>query len=129
MKFYFLDTSIIIDYHKNKKEVTEFIDNLEGSLTSSYICLAELYEGIYRVKNSQEAEKAVLNFFENLTNVYGINFEIAQKFGQLRADLKSRGKVIGDMDTLIAATCITNGLTLITHNKKHFSRIPELKIL
>ena len=128
MKSYFLDTSIIIDYHKNKKEITELVDNLEGNLTSSYICLAELYEGIYRVKDSQEAEKAVLNFFENLTAVSGINLEVAQKFGYLRADLKNRGKVIGDIDTLIAATCINYNLTLITHNQKHFARIPDLKI-
>lgn len=128
MNSYFLDTSIIIDYHKNKKEITELIDNIEGGLTSSYICLAELYEGIYRVKNSQEQEKAILNFFESLDEIFGLNQDIAKKFGELRAQLKSKGNIIEDMDLLIAATCSANGQILITHNQKHFSRIPDLKI-
>lgn len=128
MNSYFLDTSIIIDYHKNKKEITELIDNIEGGLTSSYICLAELYEGIYRVKNSQEQEKAILNFFESLDEIFGLNQDIAKKFGELRAQLKSKGNIIEDMDLLIAATCLANSQILITHNQKHFSRIPDLKI-
>lgn len=128
MKSYFLDTSIIIDYHKNKTEVTQLIDNIEGEIASSYICLAELYEGIYRVNNSQEQEKAVLNFFENLNHIFGIDHQIAQKFGQIRKELKTKGEVIEDIDILIAATCLVNDQILITHNYKHFARVPDLEI-
>ena len=51
MKTYFLDTSVIIDYLRGKEEQVTLINELKGKLVSSYICLSELYEGIFRSKN------------------------------------------------------------------------------
>ena len=41
---------------------------------------------------------------------------------------RKRGEAIGPMDTLIAATVLDHGATLITHNTIKFSRIPGLLI-
>ena len=129
MKSYFVETSVIIDYLKNKQHAVQLIDSLHGDVTSSYICLAELYEGIFRMTSNKELqEKAVNRFFNSLDEIYGINFEVAQKFGQLRAQLKSKGKIIEDFDLLIATICIVYNLTLITYNEKHFSRLDQLNI-
>jgi len=35
---------------------------------------------------------------------------------------------MGTIDTLIAAHALALGLTLVTHDEKHFSRIPALTI-
>lgn len=129
MNTYLLDTSVIINYLRNKGSAVETINNLAGELTSSYICLAELYEGISRVKEKGEAEKEVLNFFTGLNQLFSIDEDIAKTFGQIRASLKTKGQVIEDLDILLAATCITKGLALITANPKHFSRITNLEIL
>jgi len=40
--------------------------------------------------------------------------------------LRKTGKTICDADILIAAHCIVNGYTLITHNTKHFENIEGL---
>lgn len=48
-------------------------------------------------------------------------------FAELKADLKLKGTPIDDFDLLIGATAITNNLTLVTDNTKHFSRIEKLK--
>ena len=80
MKRYFIETSVIVDFLRNKGNAVEVIENLEGELTSSFICLAELYEGIYRVKDKERVEKAVLNFFTGLGEVYGLDREIAENF-------------------------------------------------
>jgi predicted nucleic acid-binding protein len=63
-----------------------------------------------------------------MSHIYGLNQEIAQKFGQIRAKLKRKGQIIDDLDILIAATCLANNLVLITENQKHFKRIEELEI-
>jgi len=105
------------------------MEDLEGERTSSFVCLAELYEGVARSRNRQEEENNLVKFFSRLNNVFGLDNEVAKKFGEVRSALKKSGNVIEDMDILIAATCITYNQILITHNKKHFSRIPELKIL
>lgn len=51
----------------------------------------------------------------------------AQVFGRLHADLERRGKPIGPYDLQVAAIAIANGLTLITHNVREFSRVDGLK--
>lgn len=129
MNGYLIDTSVIINFLRDKGSAVETINHLEGELASSYICLAELYEGISRVREKEKAEKAVLDFFTGLNSIYGVDREIAKNFGRIRADLKTKGAVIEDLDILLAATCIANNLTLITANLKHFSRVMGLEIL
>lgn len=129
MKSYFIDTSVIIDYIKGKERTGKLINTLDGDLTSSYFCLAELYEGIERVKNRDFHEKAALEYFGGLSEVHGLNLEIVKKFGSLRAKLKQQGNIIEDIDLFIAATCLVYDLILVTYNKKHFSRVPDLKML
>lgn len=129
MTLYLLDTSVIIDYVRAKPQTVRLINDLHGSLASSYLCLAELYEGVYRVRDQKVEEHIFREFFSNLSQVFGLDAETAQIFGQLRAFLKARGKVIEDMDLMIAATCLRHNCTFVTENKKHFDRIPNLQIL
>lgn len=129
MKSYLLDTSTIINYLRGVDQAVRTINAIEGDLCSSYICLSELYEGIYRVKEQEKAEKIVADFFQSLSEVYTIDEKIAKQFGEIRASLKKTGNVLEDIDIFIAATCLAYGLILITDNRKHFSRIKSLEIL
>lgn len=128
MKSYLLDTSVIIDYLRGKSEAVDLLNDLEGELYSSNICLAELYEGVYRVSNSQKIREGVINFFATLSGVFSVDEAVAEKFGQIRAGLKEKGNVIEDLDIFIAATCVAHDLTLITFNQKHFSHIENLRL-
>lgn len=128
MRRYLIETSIIIEYLRRKNDTVELIDKLEGELTSSVICLAELYEGIYRSKDYKKAEEGVLIFFKGLSEVYGLDQETAKEFGRIRTELKIDGKVIEDLDIFLAATCIAQGLTLVIRNHKHFERVNGLSI-
>lgn len=129
MKRFLIETSVIIDYLRGKKEAVKLINGLEGELTSSFICLAELYEGVYRLKKYKKAEVGVLHFFRGLSEIYGLDKEIAKSFGRIRYELKKKGKRIEDLDILIAATCFAHNLILVTKNTRHFSRVEGLKIL
>lgn len=125
---FFLDTSIIIDYVKGKEDAQKIFKELYGNLTSSYICLAELLEGAYRSRNTVDIKNESMALFSRLDNIFGIDMQTAEEFGKIKALLSKKGELIGDIDTLIAATCIAHDLTLITQNKKHFSRIKKLKL-
>lgn len=128
MKRYFLETSVIVNFLRNRNGAVELIESLEGELVASHISLAELYEGISRVKNPKELEKGVIDFFTGMSEVYGLDAEIAKHFGQTRALLKQKGNVIEDLDILLGATCLAHNLTIVTYNIKHFERIPNLDI-
>lgn len=123
-----VETSAIIDYLRGKKEAVEGLENLEGEICGSFVCLGELYEGIVRSKDKGKAESAVKMFFSGLSLVYGLDEETAENFGKIRADLRQRGRVIEDLDILIAATCKAHDLILITQDIKHFSMVKDLKI-
>lgn len=128
---YLLDTSIIINYLKNKVEVVELISSFSQLISTSHLCVGELYEGVFREatkEKSRKSEKKILNFIADLDKVWGIDQEIVREFGRIRATLKKAGKVIEDIYIFIAATCITHDLVLVTGNIKHFSRIKGLKI-
>ncbi len=128
MSTYLLDTSVIIDYFRGKPDAVKLLDTTDGEFFSSYICLAEIYEGIHRGSNKEKMAYAANIFFSSLSGMYGVDQGIAKKFGEIRANLKKKGNVIEDLDLLLAATCLVHGLTLMTYNKKHFSRIKDLSI-
>lgn len=127
MSGYLLDTSVVIKYLKGTPEVVELIDGLEGEVFSSYLVLAELYEGIFRSKN--EVEQKILEYFSTFDKVFGLDEVVSKKFGKIRAELKQKGFIIEDIDIFIAATCLSYNLELVTLNKKHFERVKGLRIL
>ncbi len=125
MRRCFIETSVIIDYLRGKKETIAFVDGLEVEIFSSYFCLTELYEGIARVKENKAAENAHSIFFR-IRWGFGIDENIAKTFGKLRSGLKLQGKIIEDIDLFLAATCLAHNLVLVTANPKHFSRVQGL---
>jgi len=61
-------------------------------------------------------------------SVLEINENICRIFGKQRAKLKKEGKQVGDLDPLIASTCLHYDLTILTNNLKHFGLIENLGI-
>jgi len=53
---------------------------------------------------------------------------LPDRYRAIAAQLQQTGQTIGAMDTLIAAHALAEGLILVTHNTRHFERIPELKL-
>jgi tRNA(fMet)-specific endonuclease VapC len=126
---YLLDSSIIVECFRNNYLIQSVVANIEGTTSSSFVCLAELYEGIARVREPKKNEEQLVEFFSGLDNVFGLDKEISKEFGKIRADLKKQGEVIEDMDIFIAATCIAKDQVLMTLNGKHFKRIKDLEVL
>lgn len=53
--------------------------------------------------------------------------ECADHAARIRTTLEAAGNPIGPHDTLIAATALRHGATLITRNVREFSRVPGLQ--
>ena len=49
-------------------------------------------------------------------------------YGRIDGYLKGAGMRIDPVDTQIAAIALVHNLTLVTHNIRHFSRVPNLTI-
>jgi len=58
-----------------------------------------------------------------------MNLAIWETAADIYAYTRKAGKPVEDNDILIAAFCIVNGYTLVTHNTKHFGDIDGLQIV
>ena len=56
------------------------------------------------------------------------NTAAADIYGEIAALLRRQGTPIGEMDTQIAAHALAQDLILVTHNTRHFERIPGLRL-
>jgi len=53
----------------------------------------------------------------------------ADRAGGVRRELESRGDGIAMADSLIAGIVLTHGAQLLTRNRRHFERVPDLVIV
>jgi tRNA(fMet)-specific endonuclease VapC len=126
---YLIDTDwIIFGLRGEKNIVSKLFELREEGLAISVISLAELYEGVYRSTDPVSNERSISDFLTGVS-VLEITNEICKIFGKQRAKLRKEGRLIGDLDLLIASTCFHHGLILITNNIKHFELVEGLNIL
>lgn len=123
-KGYLLDTTILIDFFRGRKEVVELLSALveEAPLASCPVTVAEIFSGI----RPQEMLK-VAELLDTLV-YYPVEYETARKAGLFRKAYNKKGISLSISDTLIASVAIKNSLTLVTRNVKHFP-MPELSII
>lgn len=89
--------------------------------------VAELWYGGY---NSATPERHFPFVQQLLQNVVILPFDTAaaREMGRLKALLKRSGMTIPDIDLQIGSIALTNKLPLVTHNRRHFERIPGLQL-
>ncbi len=122
---YLLDTSQVVYYLRQETRVVDDLQSRKGEgLAVSIISVAELYEGIFRATNPEEAERALKEFLSEAT-VLSVDEDAARIFGQERARLRQVGRPMSDLDLLIAATAIRHDLTLLTADRD-FERVENL---
>ncbi len=101
-----------------------------ADLRVSLFTVMELTEGPWHSQTAQgyHATRAALHNFLAWIMVVSPSPLAVEEFGRLRAILRRRSQLIGDMDTANAAIALANGFTLVTHNTRHFNRIPGLQL-
>ena len=125
MKF-LLDTDSVSYALRGEGGVADQIRALKPSeLGMSAITLAELRFGAVR-RRSRQLNRLIEAFVGDVA-VLPFDDEAAARFGKVAAALMSKGMPIGVLDTMIAAHTLQLGLTLVTHNTKHFRRVRGLK--
>jgi tRNA(fMet)-specific endonuclease VapC len=98
-----------------------------GDVCISVITKSEFMFGI-EVSPRRRQDQAALDVYLRHVEVLDYPNEAALHYGQIRADLKLRGTVIGANDLFIAAHARCLGLTLVTNNTREFERVQSLHI-
>ena len=124
---YLLDTDTVSHIVRNhSKVIKNLIKHEDDEICISAITNAELFYGLEK--------KGSDRLFNEVRSIIGkcsiIDFDKSQSelYGKIRAKLEKAGSPLGDMDMLIAAAALSTGAILVSHNKKHFSKIKGLKV-
>jgi predicted nucleic acid-binding protein len=128
-KKYILDSDILIYFLKGEKEVIKKVLSLQNDeLYITIINYTELLYGIYNSNKISQNREKILPFLDNF-KILQFDKNASEIFAKLKAKLNKQGKIIADMDLMIASIAISNKAILYTNNLKHFNRIDELKML
>ncbi|MBI3033361.1 type II toxin-antitoxin system VapC family toxin [Candidatus Woesearchaeota archaeon] len=126
---YCLDTNVIVDIFRGDISLTKQFQELsEEDVSLCGPVLAELYKGAYLSSKQEESIRFIQSFIQDM-GWQEFNKTASQLYGNFFAELKIKGKPTQDSDLMIASIAIAHNATLITRNGKHFSHIPQLKIV
>lgn len=97
------------------------------AISPALVCIsvmtrAELLYGLKRLPPEHRLHLAVRQFLK-IVRVLPWDSEAAGWYADIRHQLVSSGKPIGEIDMMIAAHSLAAGAVLVTNNQKHFKRI------
>jgi tRNA(fMet)-specific endonuclease VapC len=124
-----LDTDICSYIIREKPlKVFERFEALDmDQLFISVVTYAELIYGVEH-SSSKKMNRSIVEDFVNHLNIIEWDKSAAEQYGKIRAFLQAKGNIIGAMDMMIAAHAVSQKMTLITNNEKHFKRVPKLNV-
>jgi len=128
---YLIDKDILVTMIRDRRDSTGLRSRaLQVGLANCYvsaISIAELYWGAYKMDSERGMHE--VEFIKTIFNILpfgGVDFSDCESFGNNKMLLSKSGTPLDDMDLLIGSSAQTNGMIMVTHNQKHFSRIPKL---
>jgi len=129
MPDYMLDTDIssYIMKRSNNRVLQQLQMVPVSAVCISAITKSEFMYGV-EVSPRRQRDQAALDVFLRHVQVMDFPGEAALDYASIRADLKTRGTMIGANDLLIAAHARYLGLTLVTNNTREFGRVERLKV-
>jgi tRNA(fMet)-specific endonuclease VapC len=118
------DTDVLIDYLAGKGEA-DAVERLlsRGALRTTVISRFELLSGA-------RTAKQLARLIELLSAVPSLALDDAatDAASEIRRTLERSGEPIGMADSLIAGIVTSNGGTLLTRNRRHFERVPGIRL-
>jgi tRNA(fMet)-specific endonuclease VapC len=121
-----LDTSVLIAYLKGREPSASAVEKTikERICYVTALTVYELLFGVARAKK-EIGEEALLG----MMTILPFSDAAARQAANLHDDLIRQNQDIGVKDVLIAAICLEHGMSLLTINQNHFSRVPGLNVI
>ncbi len=132
---YLFDSDVLSQLAKKRRPeilMTKLAGTPLAAQFTSAVNVAEIYYGIFRMKDQENDRRRLLEFFEGLVfprlTILPFDEESAQTYARLKSELERNGRPRFEPDLQIAAIALRNRLTVITGNVRHFAGIPRLKV-
>lgn len=121
------DTSVVVDIDREREGTVELMKHLteeDHALLISTVTVAEILTGAYRLEKEEVREaRKVLGQFHWID----LDGAVADRTGELMAELYEGGNLIEFQDVVIAASADVEGADrLVTGNLDHFDHITSI---
>jgi len=131
-----LDSSVVIEAERQQLNVAQFLKQIvqkigEREAALSSITVAELVHGIYRANTEERRarRRAFLDDLKAAVPVYPITDNTADLVGKIGGESAAKGITIPFDDLLIGTCALERGYAVATRNRRHFRKIPGLKLV
>ena len=120
-----LDTDILSDFLRGKN--TNVVRHAEaylrehGRLTISVITAFEIVRGRHQAQQFERAAQ-FLDWTKS-AELLAFDYACARLGGEIAGTLLRSGATVGVADTLIGATAVVHGITLVSANIEHYQRL------
>lgn len=124
---YLLDTNICIHLFRGHQEVEKAIERVGwDNCAISEVTVVEL---LYGAECSAQRERNIRQVTEFVHDIEVVPFSACiEEFCRQKAQMRREGRMIEDMDLFIGATAVAKGMTMVTENVSHLSRIQDIRI-
>jgi tRNA(fMet)-specific endonuclease VapC len=121
-----LDTDHCIAILRNRLDPRDHA-LFEDQLAATTVSLGELAHGAHRSARTKENMDLAEGMLSTVT-LLPFDEASARIFGEIKAKLEIAGNVIEDLDLQIASIALRHNASLVTHNQRHFKRVPNLTL-
>jgi tRNA(fMet)-specific endonuclease VapC len=99
----------------------------DEALAVTAVSVGELVHGAFKSARFEE-NLARLGVLLATVAILSYDGRAAHQFGRLKAELERSGQRLSDLDLQIASLAQVHGAPLVTHNLRHFERLPDLEL-
>ena len=123
-----IDTNAYRYFLEKENGVLEMLEKADIIFVPA-IVVGELFAGFRIGKRYAYNNRVFADFLSEVNvEVVDVTYDIAQRYGEIVAQLKKNGTPIPTNDIWVAATVLETGSRLITYDK-HFKNVPGLYIV
>ena len=119
------DTDVLIDFLRGREPIANRVDRelSTGALATTAVTAFELRSGTRSQKESEVVETLL-----GALQLLPLDAAAASRAAEVRRRLEADGSPIGMADYLIAGVCLARSAILLTRNRNHFERVPDLAL-
>jgi tRNA(fMet)-specific endonuclease VapC len=120
-----LDTNIVIAFFAQEPDVLREMQAVSQFFIPT-IVLGELYFGAEKSNRAPQNIKRIDELAQSVA-ILGCDVETARQYGEIKYQLRQRGRPLPENDVWIAALTLQHNLTLVTRDA-HFQEVQDLSL-
>ena len=125
-----VDTDVISFGFRNDSRFTFYMAHMRGLRPlMSFMTSAEIEFGIRRRNWGQERRQQLEQYLSQYYSVVHSNDALCRVWAHLKTESELTGRILPEADAWNAALAVLLDVPLLSHNRKHYQHLSQLKLI